>query len=229
MEGVVQRYIFHVIIIHWLGSESCTRIQMIIASNVIDQSFIKSMICYSKIELWCTFSGFSFHGSLDHQFTRIVSVKITRPMIVFSEILDIPFSCPCLPRSAIKPESWYFLLSAVRVHSLRLPTFAIHFFTAWAILETAFMAIFILPSVHVWESMSGGRLSLWWPWPASGESERKVDRSSPPWNDSTFLNKLRRNLAEILVQNQHVWQSIFPASHLSDITSGPVPDLADDR
>jgi hypothetical protein len=58
MDRVIQQHIIDVIAIHRLVNESCTRTIIIIASKrywLIIKSFIKSMICYSKIEFWCVF------------------------------------------------------------------------------------------------------------------------------------------------------------------------------
>jgi hypothetical protein len=89
--------------------------------NVIGSSLIKSIVCYSKVKLWCTFSRVLFRSIVFRQLNHRIMREITGRMTRIRKITNIPVYFYEMVRDVTKSEWSYFPWGAVSRHSFRLP------------------------------------------------------------------------------------------------------------
>jgi hypothetical protein len=103
------------------------RIEMLLINHLSNRWYVIRRSSYDALSL-----APSFRWSLSPQFHSQVPGEIGRPMTAIREIFPALLYFQWVPRNVIKPELWYILFSAVRVHFFRLLIFAVHFFSPWS-------------------------------------------------------------------------------------------------
>jgi hypothetical protein len=84
---------------------------------------------------------------------------IVRRLAYINPIFDVHIDLPQPACDVIEPELRCLFLRPVRLHSLRLPIFALRFVSVRVLLRTLFKRIFIVFSMEIWPFRFGRLLS----------------------------------------------------------------------